>query len=109
MRFKKVVLPAPLAPTIPTSSPCLICTLIVSAAFTMPNHLVKSIVCRIGSVSGTLYPFRPSPKPGSRGLLNRPQPSRLEQNDEQHDDPQDHLPGIGGILGGIGPNKLKGN
>src|SRR5215470_13988140 len=107
MRFKKVVLPEPLAPTMPTNSPWAICTVILSAAFTMPNDLVSSMVWRMGPVSGMPHSFSTPTEPRGDMLIHGPQPTRLEQNDEQHNNPQGHLPGIGRILVGIRADKLE--
>src|SRR2546423_6809011 len=109
MRFKKVVLPEPLAPTMPTSSPWEICTVILSAALTMPNDLVISMVWRIGLVSDMPHSFGTPTEPRGNMLIHGPQSTRLEQNDEQHNYPQGHLPGIGSILVGICADKLKSN
>src|SRR5574341_1527449 len=109
MRFKKVVLPEPLAPTMPTNSPWAICTVILSAALTMPNDLVSSMVWRMGLVSGMPHPFGTPPEPGGHTLTHGPQAARLQQNDEQHNNPQGHLPGIGCILVGVGTNKFESN
>src|SRR5262245_14279273 len=93
----------------PTSSPLVICTLITSAALTMPKDLVKSMVCKIGVGSGTLYSFGTAAEASDHALIHGPQPSRLQENNEQHNNTQAPLPGIRRILAGIRTNELEGN
>src|SRR5439155_3222704 len=93
----------------PTRSPLVMCTLMASAACTMPKALVKSMVCKIGLSSGTLHSFGTAAEARDHALIHGPQPSRLEENNEQHNNAQGHLPGIGRILVGIRSNELEGN
>src|SRR3990172_3501217 len=107
--LRKVVFPDPLAPTIPTSSPGRISTEMESAAVTIPKDLVRSMVCRMDVASGTLgLPIRAA-EPTRQALVDRPESLGTEEDDGQHDDPQDHLPLVGEILGGVRADELEGD
>src|SRR5215475_2313237 len=93
----------------PTSSPLVMCTLITSAALTMPKDLVKSMVCKIGLLSGTPHSFGTAAEASDHALIHGPQPSRLQENNEHHNNAQGHLPGIGCILVSIRTNELEAN
>src|ERR671923_1027254 len=108
MRFRKVVLPDPFAPTIPTSSPLWISTLIRLAAMTIPKDLLRSTVFRI-ELSGTRDLSRPLPDPGRQRLVDVPEPTGTEQDDGEHDDAQGHLPFVRKVLGGVRADELEGD
>src|SRR5262245_46433504 len=108
IRFRNVVLPDPFAPTIPTSSPPWLSTLIRLAAMTIPNDLERSTVFRIAA-SRTRHLAGPPPEPGGQGLVDRPESAGPEEDDREHDDPEGHLPFVREVLGGVRADELEGD
>src|SRR5437764_1423067 len=82
--FTKVVLPAPLAPIMPTTESRSIEALTSFAAVTAPNALFSPRASMIAAISGALP-----------ALEHRPEPLWKEHDDEQQGRAHRHLPGVG--------------
>src|SRR5918994_6210095 len=93
----KVVLPAPFAPMIPTTSPSSIRTLMSAAATTASKRLSRARVSSTTAISAHREP----------GLEQRPQTPWHEQDHQQHRGAEDHLPGVGRVFEGVGAQELE--
>src|SRR5215472_915407 len=95
-RFTKVVLPAPLAPMMPTTSWLSTETLMSDAAMSEPKFLHRSLTARIVT----------SRRPHGSAEQG-PQPIRQEHDDEQQGCAQHHVPGVRCILHGVAAGELE--
>src|SRR5690606_26060980 len=111
MRLSSVVLPAPLAPTIPTISPCSRRTLMSRHACTAPNWRLKLRVSNatIGCGSSGNHRRLLSGPPRCDAFVDSPEPFRHEQDDQQHGGAHGDMPGIWPVLGGVRLQKLVHN
>ena len=95
----KVVLPAPLAPMMPTVSPAAISTVTLSGR----DNRAEALVQAPGGDQRRAHAARRAAPPREQ----RPEPGRQEQDHGEHRDADHHLPGVGRILEGEAADRLE--
>src|SRR3990170_149248 len=99
--FTKVVLPAPFAPMMPTTSCSFTATWMFAAATTDPKVFSRPRASSSAAISGLLL------RDGRLALHERPDAARQEHDHQQERRAQHHLPGVGRVFEGVGAHELE--